>query len=128
MENKQLDEVAILEWVKCQGELKKLKAREMNLRKTIVKVITNNAAIKTKTAELFGFELKAENKISFSIDKDLLLVLRPQLSFAEQESLKWTPSVVAKNYKALAPATLLKSQIVTLKEAAPGLTLVSQLD
>lgn len=128
MPNKQINESIILEWIKCQTELKKIKAQEMNLRKTIVKSITNDAAIKTKTAELFGFELKAENKTSFSIDKDLLLALRPGLSIDEQLSLKWSATIVAKNYNKLSPATLLKSKIVTLKEATPSLTLISQLD
>ena len=121
----------VVQWYKLQKLLKISKAEEMSLRKHIVSALTNNATLKSKTIEIAGFELKAELKVTYSVDKEAISELYENLTWEEKDCVKWTPSIKIKEYNAL-PITpsesTLKTEIVTVKPAAPTLTVISQLE
>lgn len=125
-----LTEEIIQEWNKLQLSLAKIKAREMQLRKLIVSEITNQGTVGTLTKEFFGYELKAENKVSYSfVDKEALTeFLAGNPTEQEVQTVKFAPSVVVGKYNKLSSTSILKSSLVTVKPAAPSLKVISILE
>lgn len=114
------------EWVIMQKQLKQLRAKEMMLRKQIVSAITGDNTIGTITCELMGYELKATNKLTHSIDKPLFNEYASDGVFTEEEleAVKLVPTLIVKYYEKLDPQTLLRSEVVTVKAAAPTLAVL----
>jgi len=115
----------INEWYNLQYNLKKMKAKEMYLRKLIVADINISGTENSKILNVGDLELKATKKITYSIDKDKLSCEFDAMMTIEKDAIKWTPSIIISKYNKLSPNCILKQRIVTIKPGAPTLSVVS---
>ncbi len=100
-------------------DLKEIKEEEMRLRVEIVNELVHGKEVGTYSfPDYEGLSVKVQTKLSYKLDKDILESLA--LSDEELECIKWTPSLVLKEYKANETIILDEAVIVTL--AAPTLT------
>ncbi len=119
-----ITEEELLEWCALSKELERIKAKEMMLRKKIVdEVIPISATKNTAKKELFGVPLHATRKTSLYVDQNNLDTLYKEFNDNETKAFKWRASAVAKAYNTL-PVDSIARSVVTLKDAAPTLSLI----
>jgi len=123
-----MNQELINEWYHLQHNLKSMKAKEMHLRKLIVADINISATENSKILNVGDLELKATKKITYTIDKDKLGGEFDEMPIIEKEAIKWTPSIIISKYNKLSPNCILKQRIVTIKPAAPTLSVVNMME
>lgn len=103
----ELSQSALLQqWNEAQEKLKELKVEEMKLRKRIFSLFFPNAVEGANTYDLAnGYKLKGTSKITRKIDEAALEAVMAKMPRGSVDHLiKFKPSLVTKNYKALLPA------------------------
>lgn len=123
----------IMEWRQSAETLKRIKDLEMAQRKELFGEMFPEPKKGTNTHELgHGYKLKAVYAFEDKLDPTSYDLIAPELrnlsdedQAAVQEAIKWTPSLVAKGYKALSEAArdVLNEAVVT-KPKTVTLTLV----
>lgn len=114
----------IAEWRELAVKLKVIKSKEATMRREICGVLmadqdisSGRATVKT---HLEGFNLKAVQTLSYSLDKAALGSVWNSLSEVEKSAIKMVPEIKLKEYKAL-PADSLLHEAITSKPAMPTL-------
>lgn len=95
-----LTKVKLAAYAKAKAELSRLKALEMDLRIEIVDALASELPIGTHKLAAAGIPIKIVKKNNSKIDKDLLDAHLSVLTEEERECIKWTPTIIAKEYKA----------------------------
>ncbi len=109
-------------WITIASELKKIKEDEFAIRKEICEHILEGKIKGSKKGTIGKFVLNATAVINNKLDKELLESIWPDLSDEEKASVKYTPSLVAAEYKRLPDNTLL-NRAVDSKPGTPCLEL-----
>ena len=119
--------ILLVQWSKLAQDLKKIKAREMELRKQLAKHYFPALKEGTNKAELGnGWGLKNKHTITYKCDEASFPAVFEQLPEGSEDRLiKYKPEVVIKEYRKLS----LKDQKIfdealTIKPGSPALELV----
>ena len=110
----------VLKWKAMADKLKKLKKEESDLRRAICEEVLQGQVGVVKVVINGGVKVKATGKETQNVDSVALQAIWSDLSNAEQNSIVWKPSLVAKNYKKL-PSDCILNQVITTKPAMPTL-------
>ena len=110
----------VKEWIDLSAQLKEIKEREAELRKEIAEYILEDKKKGAKQGKISIFTLKATGKLNRNIDKPLLQAIWSDLSKEEKQAIKFTPTVVEKEYKTL-PADSKLHRCIEEKPGMPSL-------
>jgi len=115
-------------WIKTQALLKRIKTKEMQLRREICgNVLFGLTLPSRKKVVLDGYNIEAENKVNYSVEDAVYQAIEDELSIAEKAVIKWTPGLKLTEYKALLKQAeadeeeLLLDEAITIKPTAPTL-------
>jgi hypothetical protein len=109
------------EWKELQKDLKRIKAREMELRKEICANILEGIELPaSKKLEHAGERITAKQTLSYAIDESTLNTMWADLSNEEQSAIRFKPNLAMREYKKL-PEDSILHEAVTCKPAAPTL-------
>lgn len=114
-------------WLKAAEELKEVKENELSLRKDICDHILKGQVKGSKKGTIGRYILNATAKLNQNIDKELLQAIWKELSPAEKASVKFTPSIIAKEYKEL-PDNSILNRAIDSKPGTPSLELKGIID
>lgn len=108
-----------LQWLKMSQELKALKTREMTLRKELCYDLIGSTVGKAKQVTEM-LQIEAQGKESYKVDEVTYHALSDELTDAEKQTIKWTPSLLLTPFKKLPEGSILL-ECITSKPAAPTL-------
>lgn len=108
-------------YAEVKAELTRLKKLEMDLRIEIVEEFAKDNPPGTYPFTSGKANIKIAKKLTYKFDKDKFDETWHKMTEAEQEAVKWTPSLVLTKYKELNNPELLTSCLYT-KDAAPTVT------
>lgn len=116
---------SIAKWKEMSLRLKKLKQEESELRRELCDEILagyemSNGRLTVKD-HLEGFEVKATQTLSYTIDVAILSTVYDALNPSEQACIKWEPKLKLAEYKKLPEDSLLNEAVIT-RLAMPTLT------
>lgn len=111
----------ILEWKQMASQLKQIKEAEAKMRREIVSEICGDE-YGSKKVVVEGYEIKANNKVTTSLDAHAFMAIDDELTAEEKLAVKHTPSLIMANYKKLPSHSLLHDAVV-VKPAMPTLSI-----
>lgn len=106
-----------------QDQLAEVKADEAEMRKEICAELLQDRPVGTHTFEFDGIVVKATNKVTYSLDQELLSALYDNFSPDEKECIKYNPTFQSSKYKTARDTSLIDEVIVT-KPAMPALKII----
>ena len=108
------------EWAGLKKTLASVKAREMDMRKSIAAFVLGNKKKGVAKTNIENYLVKATGVLNGKIDDAALRVIWPELSAEEKDAVKFKPELKMKQYNALPKNSKLRTA-VTFKPGAPGL-------
>lgn len=126
---KTITQADVEEWYRLQDELRKVKTKEMLLRKKIFEACFPDPKEGTNSVELGdGYVLKGKHVINRSIDEGSLQAMSKELQEAginTDELIEWKPSLKTREYRKLTAEQIhLFDQVLIVKDGSPGLEIV----
>lgn len=126
---KTITQADVEEWYRLQDELRKVKTKEMLLRKKIFEAVFPDPKEGTNSVELGdGYVLKGKHVINRSIDEGSLQAMSKELQEAginTDELIEWKPSLKTREYRKLTAEQIhLFDQVLIVKDGSPGLEIV----
>ena len=117
--------IRVTEWLALSARLKQIKEEEAFLRRAICEIVIGdkgmvNGRVTVKDV-IDGYDVKAVQALSYTIDVPALGTIWNDLSDAEQDCIKMKPTLELAKYRKMAEASLLHEAIVS-KMAMPVLT------
>lgn len=126
---KTITQADVEEWYRLQDELRKVKTKEMLLRKKIFEAVFPEPKEGTNSVELGdGYVLKGKHVINRTIDEGSLQAMSKELQEAginTDELIEWKPSLKTREYRKLTAEQIhLFDQVLIVKDGSPGLEIV----
>ena len=126
---KTITQADVEEWYRLQDELRKIKTKEMLLRRKIFEAVFPDPKEGTNSVELGdGYVLKGKHVINRSIDEGSLQAMSKELQEAginTDELIEWKPSLKTREYRKLTAEQIhLFDQVLIVKDGSPGLEIV----
>lgn len=101
-------------------QLSEVKEKEMELRLDICSEILKGKKVGTNNFTEGGLKIKAVKKVNHKLDEDELSEVYDDMSDEETACIKFKPSLIKKNYDALAESPIL-DEVLTVEDATPSL-------
>lgn len=111
-------------WIKAKSKLDFWKKEEANLRVEICEHFLAEKPVGTYNFNKGLFKIKASKKLSISMDEKALSFIYDDLSYEQQNCIKYEPSLIIKEYKACEHDLL--DMAVVSKPAMPTLSIVKE--
>lgn len=119
----EVNEELIQLWEEVEAKAKLLKTQENDLRILICGKLAAGKPKGTHTFQIGNKKIKIVVKENTTIDKDVLAVLQKDMSEEEKAVFRWTPEVIAANYKELEDTSNVDLCLIT-KPGMPSLEVV----
>lgn len=114
----------VAEWNAVQQSLKEIKKTELELRKRLLKELFPENVTGTIYTNVGDKRVKANFGLSYKVEEDALNIIGPELTDAAANCIKWKPSLIMKEYKALSDEDRdLLDECITCKPALPSVSI-----
>ena len=105
-------------WRDLSIEIKDLVAKEMIIRKQLVKQVSEELGTHRLKDDII--EVTVKNGLYYYVDKEGLLAIWKMLSREEKDCIRWKPELSLREYKKLDEYSSL-SRVITTKPSAPSM-------
>lgn len=107
-------------YIKAKDALTAAKKLEAELRLGITDELLKGKGEGTHTFDVTGFKVKAVQRMNYKVDEDELDLIWEDLDQAEQDLIRFKPSLKLKEYKEM-PGTLVLNNAITVTPGMPTL-------